>query len=359
MERILSDEEKFRKAEEIYNRRRNINVTVPARDLNKKKEKGDLKRFRKMLIQIGVSVCIYFCVYFAQCSNQYFSNDIMKKVEDILTYDINFGETFKVIGENIKNNNFLNGVLFFLNNEEGDKNEKLNIQLNNVNLNSINLNNINENFINANSIIENNIDFNNLTEGIEAKNETLKNNEVGSVENIDGTSENNNDFNENEENTSLQPTLGIGGGETSSSNSSADQMSSDAEKIKKEYNLTLPLRGTITSRYGDREIEPTFHTGIDIARNEGSEIISAMSGTVILAEEQKSYGKVIKIQDGDLITLYAHCSELLVNVGDRISIRQKIAKVGSTGNSTGPHLHFEIIYCGRYVNPEYIMEFKE
>lgn len=149
------------------------------------------------------------------------------------------------------------------------------------------------------------------------------------------------------------------GGETATPNSDIDQMNSDAQEIKEKYNITLPLRGTITSRYGDREIEPSFHTGIDIARNTGSEIISATNGTVILAEEQKSYGKVIKIQNGNLVTLYAHCSELLVNVGDKISIMQKIAKVGSTGNSTGPHLHFEIIYCGRYVNPEFVMEFKE
>ncbi len=80
---------------------------------------------------------------------------------------------------------------------------------------------------------------------------------------------------------------------------------------------------------------------------------------LFLAEEQASYGKVIKIQNGDLVTLYAHCSEILVNVGDQINMMQNIAKVGSTGNSTGPHLHFEIIYSGRYVNPEYVIEFKE
>ena len=153
--------------------------------------------------------------------------------------------------------------------------------------------------------------------------------------------------------------LGTGGGEVENVNSDDEQMKQDAESIKNNYEITLPLRGTITSRFGEREIEPKFHTGIDVARDTGSEIISATNGTVILAEEQSSYGKVLKIQNNDLILLYAHCDELLVDVGDEISMMQKIAKVGSTGNSTGPHLHFEIIYCGRYVNPEYVLEFKE
>ncbi len=153
--------------------------------------------------------------------------------------------------------------------------------------------------------------------------------------------------------------LGTGGGEVENVNSDDEQMKQDAESIKNNYEITLPLRGTITSRFGEREIEPKFHTGIDVARDTGSEIISATNGTVILAEEQSSYGKVLKIQNNDLILLYAHCDELLVNVGDQITMMQPIAKVGSTGNSTGPHLHFEIIYCGRYVNPEYVLEFKE
>lgn len=153
--------------------------------------------------------------------------------------------------------------------------------------------------------------------------------------------------------------LGTGGGEVENVNSDDEQMKQDAESIKNNYEITLPLRGTITSRFGERDIEPKFHTGIDVARDAGSEIISATNGTVILAEEQTSYGKVLKIQNNDLILLYAHCDELLVNVGDKITMMQPIAKVGSTGNSTGPHLHFEIIYCGRYVNPEYVLEFKE
>ena len=150
--------------------------------------------------------------------------------------------------------------------------------------------------------------------------------------------------------------LGTGGGEVENVNSDDEQMKKDAESIKNNYEITLPLRGTITSRFGDRDIEPQFHTGIDVARDTGSEIISATNGTVILAEEQSSYGKVLKIQNNDLILLYAHCDELLVNVGDQITMMQPIAKVGSTGNSTGPHLHFEIRYQERKIDPQSILE---
>ena len=156
-----------------------------------------------------------------------------------------------------------------------------------------------------------------------------------------------------------QVALGTGGGDIENIDSDDSQMKNDAENVKTNYEITLPLRGTITSRFGERDIEPRFHTGIDIARDTGSEIISATNGTVILAEEQESYGKVLKIQNNDLVVLYAHCDELLVNVGDKITMMQPIARVGSTGNSTGPHLHFEIIYCERYINPEYVLEFKE
>ena len=82
-----------------------------------------------------------------------------------------------------------------------------------------------------------------------------------------------------------------------------------------------------------------------------------MSGTVILVSEEGDYGKHVKVQDGDLITLYAHCSEILVKEGQKVNKGETIAKVGSTGNSTGPHLHFEIRYQNRYVNPQEIFEF--
>lgn len=343
MERVLSDEEKFRKAEEIYNRRRNVNVTVPTRDLNRSTEKRDLKLFKKMLFQIGICICIYFSVYFIQYSNYYFSSDVIKKVEEILSYDINFNESFNKFNEFIKTNKFFSGIFTFFNNDENKRQLEDTLLDNSVLL---------ENTLIENQVVQDSENQNNISNENVSENTT---NNIAQENIVDETS-----INKDEENNSIDPTLGTGGGEGSSSiNSDNQQMNEDAQAIKNDYQITLPLRGIITSRYGEREIEPQFHTGIDIARDTGSEIISAINGTVILVDEQKSYGKVLKIQNKDLITLYAHCDEILVNVGDEINMMQKIAKVGSTGNSTGPHLHFEIIYCGRYVNPELILEFKE
>lgn len=135
----------------------------------------------------------------------------------------------------------------------------------------------------------------------------------------------------------------------------------DSSKIKENYDLTRPIAGTVTSIFGIRESSNQkisgYHTGTDIAANQGTEILSAMSGTVILVSEEGDYGKHIKVQDGDLITLYAHCSEILVKEGQNVNKGEIIAKVGSTGNSTGPHLHLEIRYQNRYVNPQEIFEF--
>ena len=161
-----------------------------------------------------------------------------------------------------------------------------------------------------------------------------------------------------------QNTLALGGAVENVAETKEEVLSAvetDSSKIKENYDLTKPISGTITSTFGIRESSNQkisgYHTGTDIAANQGTEILSAMSGTVILVSEEGDYGKHVKVQDGDLITLYAHCSEILVKEGQKVNKGETIAKVGSTGNSTGPHLHFEIRYQNRYVNPQEIFEF--
>ena len=100
---------------------------------------------------------------------------------------------------------------------------------------------------------------------------------------------------------------------------------------------------------------PKNHTGTDIAAETGTKIVSATDGTVIVAENRGDYGKHIKIQIEDVILVYAHCNKLYVKEGDTISQGQEIAEVGATGNVTGPHLHFEVRYQDRYVDPQLIL----
>ncbi|MCQ2566067.1 MAG: peptidoglycan DD-metalloendopeptidase family protein [Clostridia bacterium] len=107
---------------------------------------------------------------------------------------------------------------------------------------------------------------------------------------------------------------------------------------------------TITSRFGMRW--GRLHTGVDFAAATGTKIYAADGGTVTFAGYKNSYGYIVIISHGGLYeTYYAHCSQLLVSAGDEVFQGQNIALVGSTGHSTGPHLHFEIRYNGEPGDP--------
>lgn len=122
--------------------------------------------------------------------------------------------------------------------------------------------------------------------------------------------------------------------------------------------MTWPCPGNkyITSSFGVRlhPIDKVYknHTGIDINASSGATIVAAGDGLVTFSGYEKSYGNMIVIlHAGGVTTLYAHCSSLLVATGTRVTGGQTIAKVGSTGNSTGPHLHFEVSVKGVRQNP--------
>lgn len=118
-----------------------------------------------------------------------------------------------------------------------------------------------------------------------------------------------------------------------------------------------PVSGVITSRFGNREsIRNHSHSGLDIGAPKGRAIKAAAGGTVTFAGYSGGYGYVVKISHGSGIqTYYAHCSKLYVKKGDKVSAGDKIAAVGSTGNSTGNHLHFEVIKNGTSLNPQHYL----
>ena len=114
--------------------------------------------------------------------------------------------------------------------------------------------------------------------------------------------------------------------------------------------LGWPLKGVLYGRYGLRSGHR--HDGIDIAAPEGSAIGAAADGQVIYAGEQSGYGSIVILRHDDgLVTLYAHCSELLVDEGARVRRGEAVARVGQTGRTTGPHLHFEVREGTRPRNP--------
>ncbi len=122
-----------------------------------------------------------------------------------------------------------------------------------------------------------------------------------------------------------------------------------------------PVMGTVTSPYGYREhpVEGVekFHYGMDIAAAEGTEICAFAAGTVSACGESSSLGKYLMVEhEGDVTTLYAHCSELNVVSGQEVSLGEKIAEVGQTGNATGDHLHFELRRGDTYLDPAYYVQ---
>lgn len=150
-----------------------------------------------------------------------------------------------------------------------------------------------------------------------------------------------------------------------------DELNKEAEKLVAEIlalqsseaytggTMSWPAKSStrVTSPFGNR-LHPVLkkyklHTGIDIGAAMGTDILAANSGKVIKAAYNAGgYGYYVMIDHGGgIVTLYAHSSKLLVSAGDIVVRGQTIAKVGSTGMSTGPHLHFEVRINGQYVNP--------
>jgi murein DD-endopeptidase MepM/ murein hydrolase activator NlpD len=120
----------------------------------------------------------------------------------------------------------------------------------------------------------------------------------------------------------------------------------------------LPIAGAeLTSSFGNR-IDPfahthAFHAGLDFAARAGTPIASAAGGIVAFAGFKRDFGWVVEIDHGNgLTTRYAHASELLVRAGQVVVPGDRIAMVGSTGRSTGPHLHFEVLRAGDHVDPK-------
>lgn len=125
-------------------------------------------------------------------------------------------------------------------------------------------------------------------------------------------------------------------------------------KVSLGVSLIKPVSGIISSRFGVRSsIRSSAHTGLDIATSTGTPITAAASGTVTFSGWKGSYGYLLVITHSNGVqTYYGHCSKLYVSAGQTVSQGQTIAAVGSTGNSTGPHLHFEIRVNGIAYNPQ-------
>ncbi len=274
MERTATVEERIRRAEQIYARRQGLESKEITINRNKnKQEKKDIKLLKKMVIQIIICILIAVPIYVIQNHSYPFSDDCINKIKEVLSYDTNFVELYN-IGKN-KIRDIYKSIF---------------------------------------------------------KTKETKNQESNQEQKASEHQEQTQEQNENVQN-------GIGGAtEEKAENAELSQTEQDILKTKETTTFVKPIEGTITSKFGQRDTAtgkvPKHHTGTDIAANIGTKIKAATEGEVVLASEEGDYGKHLKIQIGEVSIIYAHCNNLYVKQGDKVTQGQEIAEVGTTGNST-------------------------
>lgn len=139
---------------------------------------------------------------------------------------------------------------------------------------------------------------------------------------------------------------------------SIDEMAAQKSVLSMIYPSRLPVSGSeVGSGFGNRR-DPfnnrlAFHSGLDFPSPSGTPIRASAGGLVVYAGYRGDYGRQVEIDHGNgLVTRYSHASRLRVKIGDVVTPGQHIADIGSSGRSTGPHLHFEVLKSGRFVDPE-------
>jgi murein DD-endopeptidase MepM/ murein hydrolase activator NlpD len=139
-------------------------------------------------------------------------------------------------------------------------------------------------------------------------------------------------------------------------NADLDAAQAKIDEFMETIPTLWPVSGTITDEFGNRRDPFTrrlkYHTGMDLGADYGKSIKAAAGGKVIMVDYIYGTGRTVKISHGNgITTLYGHCSKILVEEGQIVEKGEVIAKVGSTGRSTGPHLHFEVQLYGTPVDP--------
>ena len=313
MEKTMSVEERIRRAEERYNQKNGYTAQIgnSRKELNIKNRVSEKKKTtKKLLMQIFVCLVIYVAFY-SITNRDYIFSDNFKNDVNVFLKD---KTKIYAIYENSKE--FVNSRILHQNEEENNE-----------------VNNVNEQTIDdTNNIEEQQIE--NTSEQQELQSENIG----GANESKEQTDTTNTDNTENVEKS---------------------QMEIDADKIKSSISFINPIEGRITSTFGWRNptvsTVPKYHTGLDIAAVSGTVIKSATDGKVIMASSKGDYGNHYQIQINDVIIIYAHCQKLYLKEGDSVVQGQEIGEVGSTGNSTGPHLHFEVRIEDRKVDPQLIL----
>ena len=292
MERVMSVEERIKRAEERYNRKLGSNVEEIGQNI-KPKRKTKIKR--KLILQIFVCLIIYICFYTITNRDYIFTENFKKDVNSFFTEKTKIYSIYSDIESYIKND-----VL----KKDDESKEK-----------------------------QDNSDNSESVGGAE------ENIEIEIAKNVDNGSINN----ENIDSKKIEKT----------------QMEKDVDEIKSKVSFINPIEGRISSTFGLRNptvsTVPKNHTGLDIAAVTGTVIKSVTDGKISKASSTGDYGNHYFVTIDNITIIYAHCSKLYFKEGTEIKQGQEIAEVGSTGNSTGPHLHIGIKLDDRWVDPQMIL----
>lgn len=288
MERILRDDEKIRKAEEIYYRRNHRNIAM-ARGRESQKQKTYLGS--KILLEMLILLLLAVTVFAVKNKNYIFTENFLNSCAQ---YNINLSEKFDFILAYFRQEE-KEGQEVFVNHEPEKQPENTDQP---------------------------------------TPEEPAQPQETTEVTQVPGE----------EVQSNLQQSV-----------------ITDSVSLKNTYPFVKPIEGVVTSGFGARESQyqkvTGEHTGIDLAAESGTIIQAAMSGVVTQVSTEGDYGNHIRISKNNITTLYAHCQDIHVQEGQEITENQPIATVGSTGNSTGPHLHFEIRIDNKPINPAEILQF--
>ncbi len=290
MDKVISVEERIRRAEERYNKRNPEFNDKENRTIKVGKKK---KIKRRLIFQIFTCLLIYIIFYAINNRDYVFSDNFKNDVNTFFTEKTKIYEIYSDI-KNYIDSQLVNSKK---NSEEVKNKEKQEVK-----------------------------DDNNIP-----------NEEITSEGNVGGADE------------------------SEPSNTKAEsQMEKDVKEIKSKVNFINPIVGKISSTFGWRNptvsTVPKYHTGLDIAAVTGTVIKSSTDGTIAIASSDGDYGKHYFIEIEGITIIYAHCSKLYLKQGDIVKQGQEIAEVGSTGNSTGPHLHIGIKYEDRWIDPELILD---
>ena len=253
MERTFSPEERIRRAEEIYVKRKNLRERTRRASINVTEEPKNFKLLKKLALQIIICVIIYYIFYLVNTTSYSFSQEALTKADELISHDFDFYSVYNNVVKSIQN------YLY----QEKDSEENQNV---------------------------------------EGQSEEPKNEVPAETE-------------EAPEQTSQEE---INEEESLTQNEISVAEESETERIKNKFEFIKPAEGPISSEYGTREVTSSvvtaYHKGIDIAVNTGTPVYASTDGEVVISRLSPTYGNYVMIQNEEIKTVYAHCSELLVGV---------------------------------------------